>query len=96
MIILAKETASRRGRFDAWYNGEKIVSSSRTPFLTAARVLMQRGFDPAAILDMRLGAAETPSLGGPIGKAAKLMVDEVTGAPRFRPYVVWPNATENE
>jgi len=85
-VILARETASRRGRFDAWYDGEKIVSSSRTPFLSAARVLMKRGLDPNTILEMRTGQNETPSLRGPIGKAAGLGVVETAGAPRFHPY----------
>jgi len=96
MIVLARETTKRRGRFEAWFNGEKIIGSSRTPFLSAARFFLDRGYDPAEILDMRMGDAETPSLRGPIGKAGKLTVDEVTGAPRFRPYVVWPDSEDNE
>jgi len=88
LLLMVEETKSRHGRFDGWIDGDKIVTSSRTPFLRAARVLMQRGMDPATILTMVHKGTGTRSLSGPIGQAAKLIVNEMRGAPRFRPYTV--------
>jgi hypothetical protein len=40
-------------RFDAYLDGELIVTS-RQPLLDGARRLLQRGFDPEALLTMRM------------------------------------------
>jgi hypothetical protein len=88
MIILqVLETAARRGRFDGWVDNRQVVASSKTPFLTAARVLLKDGADPAEILLMRHRRTGTDSLRGPIGKAALLAVRETDGAPRFVRFV---------
>src|SRR5215470_15246395 len=52
IILQVEETASRNGLFNGWINDEKIVSSSRTPFLTAARVLLRQRVNPTTILQM--------------------------------------------
>ena len=95
--IFVEELPERRGRFVARLgNGQVVVRSSRQPFLDAARVLLAEGADPAEMLVMMRG--QTQSLSGPIGKAAKLTVDENCSPPRFRewrPYA-GPSARTDE
>ena len=82
---------NRCGLFSgALATGEIIVRRSRTPFLDAARTLLNRGYEPTAILQMINNG--TPSLRGPIGQAIKLTVREKTsdGKPRFTPWKPFP------
>ena len=85
ITITARETSARQGQFEAYY-GERLLCTSRQPFLDAARVLLAEGADPSATLVMMRG--DTVSLRGPIGRAAKLSVSEATndGKPRFVSY----------
>jgi len=54
MILIVEETAKRHGTFDGWIAGfGQVISSSRTPFLSAARVLLKRDVDPDTVLQMR-------------------------------------------
>jgi len=89
MIILdVQETEKRRGRFYGWIDG-KLVVTSTTPFLSAARVLLAQGLDPATVLQMRHRKTETDSLRGPMGEAAKLAVNETGSRPRFVKYAAF-------
>src|SRR5262245_59359708 len=98
MILIVEETKTRHGEFDGWIEGYgKVVSSARSPFLTAARVLLKLGVDPATILTMRHKKTGTDSLRGPIGKAAKLRVDAShEGRPIFRRVQEHGNVPEDE
>jgi hypothetical protein len=76
-----------QGRYDVWHNGELICRENRTPFLAAARVLLQRGADPDAILEKVRRGSDQVDMRAPIGKAAGLSVWEGDLLPRFAPYV---------
>jgi hypothetical protein len=75
-----------RGVYDAWHNGELICDQTRTPFLSAARVLLQRGADPNEMLEKVRCGSDQVDMRAPIGVAAKLTVKESDNAPRFRTF----------
>lgn len=74
-----------RDRFAAHYDG-RLLCTSRTPFLSAARVLLAEGHDPAIKIAMRHAGSDTDCLTSTIGVAAQLTVNETANAPRFAPY----------
>jgi hypothetical protein len=66
--------------------GRKIVAASRTPLLTAARVLLAKGLPPKTIVEMCRTGAVTWDLRAPIGVAAGLDVREGPYGPKFVRY----------
>jgi len=74
ITIIVQETASRRGLYDAHLEngGRQIVSSSVTPFIDAAKRLLELGYNASTVLLMRRPGREQIDLKGPIGVAAKL------------------------
>src|SRR4051812_29529761 len=71
--------------FTARHDGAVLVAGSREPFCAAARVLIERGVDPAARLVMRHAGADHDALRAKLGAAAKLTIEDgPSGAPRFR------------
>jgi hypothetical protein len=73
------------GHYDAFVNGKLVVSSSRQPFLDAARALLERGADSNSWLILRHADSDTDSLRAKVGVAAQLTVrDRVDGVPTFR------------
>ena len=91
-VLWIEETAKRHGTFDGWVDGfDQVVAASQTPFLSAARVLLQRGVDPETVLQMRHKKTRTDSLRAKVGVAAKLTVTTDTAGPlRFRLFEPWP------
>jgi len=96
MIVIIVEPVPRR---DGWASGDRYAASlegearplviSRAPFLAAARVLRDRGVNPATRLVMRWRGSTIDSLSALLGIAASLAVDE--GPPmRFVRYVPLP------
>jgi hypothetical protein len=80
------------GRFDATVNGEQLVVSSRTPFLDAARILVERGYDTNSVLIARHAGSDINCLIAKIGVAAALTVAEgERDAPRFRSWKAMPS-----
>ena len=82
-----------RGRFCAMVGGRMLVIMSRTPFLTAARVLLADGVDPATPIRMRHEGSSVIALRSTVGEAASLTVverDDGKTAPRFRPFKEYP------
>jgi hypothetical protein len=79
--------ASTPGRFEARLDGE-LLCAARTPLLSAARVLLDRGASPTDTITMRHAGSHTVAMRSTVGVAAKLTVDETSGngTPRFRPY----------
>ena len=62
-------------------------ASGRTPFLTGARELLKRGYDPSTIIVMRHAGSSTDGFRARLEAAAKLSVKEENGRPpRF---VLW-------
>ena len=79
--------AGNPGHFSAEVAGEKIVTSSRTPFCDAARVLLDRRADSNSWLILRHAGSDTDCLRGKVGVIAKITVAEGDrDAPRFRPW----------
>lgn len=67
--------------------GGEVLCRSRTPLLSAARVLMQRGVDPNTELRMARLGSEMTLMRARLGDAAELTVVEGgRGGPRFRKY----------
>jgi hypothetical protein len=75
----------RRGNFDVRFGGVILCHRTSTPFLTAARCLLERGHNPNALLV--LWHDGVPSLRGLLQDAAGLTVEECgDGRPRFRAF----------
>jgi hypothetical protein len=70
--------------FEALLDSE-LLCVSRQPFLDAARVLIDRGFDPDARLVMLRGDG-TASLSARLSVAARYTVEESAHGPIFRPF----------
>ena len=85
ITLLVRETSDRHGRFEARLaDGEIIIRASTQPFFDAARVLVARGFNSEAVLQM-VRENGTESLRALLGEAAKLTVEEGGRiSPRFR------------
>jgi hypothetical protein len=81
----------RRYRFEARLEGEgRLLCVSHQPFVDAARVLVDEGYDLTEILTMRHVGSETIALTAQLGAAAKCMVEEGPGdGPRFVQYAPW-------
>jgi hypothetical protein len=87
-LILVSPIRTAPGRFQARLGstGELLVESSRQPFADAARVLVEKGYDPAAVLEMKHEGSDIVALRGPLLKAARLSVEEGANGPRFVPF----------
>ena len=72
-----------RGRFRAQVDGRTVVTSSRQPFLAAARTLAAEGVDLLTRITMRHEGQSCYALTSTVGVAARLSVDDTRGAPRF-------------
>jgi hypothetical protein len=84
-MILSVRPA-KAGKFEA-RAGDRLLCTSRQPFLDAARVLLAEGVDPAAPITMRHERTGTDSLKSTVGEAAKLSVYETAFGPKFGPWV---------
>jgi hypothetical protein len=82
-IFIIVEPADQPGVFAAKIDG-RLICQSRTPFCTSARLLIERGYAPGAILVMRHAGNSTDALTATIGAAARLTVEEGDREPRFR------------
>ncbi len=72
--------------YEARLSGD-ILTTSRTPFLSSARVLQERGHAPDTVLIMSHAGEEIIALRGSIGAAAQLAVVENAGTgPKFGRY----------
>ena len=74
---------------------DEVVCKSRTPFLSAARYLLEKGVNPRTRIVMKHeGTPNEESLKSTVGAAAKLMVEEGNNAPHFRPWKAYPTKGE--
>jgi hypothetical protein len=78
IVILVSAIRTWPGRFQARLasTDEVLVDSSRQPFVDAARALIERGYDPTSILEMKHEGSDIVALRGPLLKAARLSVEE--------------------
>jgi hypothetical protein len=88
IVILVSPIKTSPGRFEARLasTAELLVRTSRQPFVDAARVLMEKGCDPTAMLEMKHAGRGIVALRGPLLKAARLSVEEGVNGPRFVPF----------
>lgn len=84
-IIIIVKPAGTAGAFAAYAAGVQLCSSSRTPVLDAARVLLSQGVDPGTIVIMRHQGSTVDALRARLGVAARLTVgDDRFGKPKMR------------
>jgi len=93
LVVAVSPTASP-SRFRAVLagTGELQVESSRQPFMDAARVLIENGRDPGAVLVMKHAGTDAVALRARLGTAARLTVEEGDRIPRFRCWKASPHA----
>lgn len=82
-LYITISPASKAGRFDA-YLGKRWLCASKTPFLTAARVLQREGVAADQRIIMRHLGSEVDALASTVGQAAALGVGEGDRPPFFR------------
>jgi hypothetical protein len=87
LIVVATPAPRGAGRFQARLDGDdRVLCTSRTPFLTAARKLAAQGHDPGITLILRHAGSETDSLRAKLGTAASLTVKETGYGPELQPW----------
>lgn len=95
MTIAITVTPAGGGAFHA-YRGSvveeaKLLCTSSTPFLSAARVLLSEGVDPATPIAMKHSGSDVVSLRATVGVAATLSIRETRGGDfRFVAYRPFP------
>jgi hypothetical protein len=86
-VTVSKAGYGKRGQlFNSSIDGRRIVWSSTTPFLDAARVLINEGVTPYTPIFMFHEGCSYYSLKSTVGKAAKLTVIGRGHGPTFRPW----------
>jgi hypothetical protein len=92
LVIVVSPVRTSPGYFEARLatTNELLVKSARQPFLDAARMLIENGHDPNAVLLMNHAGADIVALKAPLAKAAKLGVEEGPNGPRFVPFRTGP------
>jgi len=74
------------------YLGDRLLCESRTPFLTAARILQAEGIPDETPITMSHKGSSVVSFKTTIGIAAGLIVEETeTRSPTFRKYRPFPS-----
>ena len=87
LIIVATPAPRGAGRFEARLDGDdRVLRTSRTPFLTAARMLAAQGYDPGITLIFRHAGSDTDSLRAKLGTAASLTVKETKYGAQLEPW----------
>jgi hypothetical protein len=86
MIILTITEIDNSGRYDAHVDDRYLLTSA-SPFLDAARLLLEQGYDPNLRLQMRRPGRDQIDMSAPLGKAAGLVVKPgSSGCPIFARY----------
>jgi hypothetical protein len=93
ITIIVRPALDRDGRalgdlFEARLGGQVIVRA-RSPFLAAARKLIDLGVDPSTVLVMRHAGSASESLRGRIGKAAAVAAEERNDGRKPPRFVAW-------
>jgi hypothetical protein len=91
-ITIVATERNNSGKFEVWlegYSGNVFIS--RQPLLDAARLLIDFGCDPTAIIGKRRPRSNKDDIFAPLHVAARLTVDEArTAFAKWRPF---PRAT---
>lgn len=75
-VVITIEPVGRHGRFRARLDERVIVAATTQPFLDAARILIAKGCDPSAVIEMRRAGSTDFDLRGPLGVAARLDIKD--------------------
>ena len=75
VVPLPMNPGQQHQRWQAWV-GNELVCTSRTPFFSAARVLLERGTPHDEDMTMRHKGSDMLGLSSTVGAAAKLTVTE--------------------
>lgn len=86
-IIVTSSSLTSKGQiYEARLDGE-VLCRSLTPFLSAARVLLDARHSPDTVVTMRHEGSPVVSLRSTLGRAAKLtVIDNRHEGPRFAKY----------
>jgi hypothetical protein len=82
--------ARGREKFDALFNGKRIVQAGSQPISDAARILHRLGHDDDVLLVARHHGADHDAIRGPLGVWRHLRVREDRGGPRFAKWEPFP------
>ncbi|MFT0893074.1 hypothetical protein [Pseudochelatococcus sp. G4_1912] len=84
-----------RGLYEARIGETVVVKSSRTPFLDAARVLLDAGYNPHAQITMQHAGSDTIALRALLSTAAKCaIVEGDRDGLKVRDYQPYPSASD--
>jgi len=90
ITIVVTPDSKSRGIYIARLGGSsETLCTSDQPFLDGARVLLERGFPPDAILTMRHEGNDTIALRGRLDIAARLTIEERSNGSRPPTFVKW-------
>ena len=85
ILVSVRETEERAGQFEAWVADQ--LTTSHTPLLATARVLLAEGADPETKIVMRHDGDDFDSLSATVGGAATLVLStSSSGRPIFARY----------
>lgn len=87
MIVITVDSLGH-GRFKASSGERVLVTSSRQPFLAAARILKGYGMAEDTPIAMRHRGQDYDALRSTVGKAARLTVDDRGGWPHFKAFTL--------
>jgi hypothetical protein len=70
-VVIVVSSTKSAGHFQAklQHTDEVLVQNSRQPFVDAARVLVEKGYDPNVLLVMKHEGSDIVALRAPLGKA---------------------------
>jgi hypothetical protein len=89
--LLITLEARGREKFDALFNGKRIVQAGSQPICDAARILHRLGHDDDVLLVARHQGANHDAIHGPLGVWRHLRVREDRGGPRYAKWEPFPS-----
>lgn len=88
--LTVQPVGSRNGRYVPKFLaflGERLLTESKTPLLTSARILLAEGVHPDTVITMTHRGSSVVAMRSTVEAAAGLVVEETeTRGPRFRKY----------
>jgi hypothetical protein len=91
IAIATTPTSTNPGHFNAWF-GERLLTTSRAPFLDACRILVGEDVPGETVASMR--HVDSKTIAATLAGAAASTVDENL-RPRFRRWQAWDSAPFN-
>jgi hypothetical protein len=95
--ITVRPVGQRNGRYTPGFqafHGQRLICESRTPLLSASRVLLTEGVNPETPITMNHQGSDVVSMRSTVGIAAGLtVIEKDSEAPRFAQYRPLSNET---